>query len=323
MQTGAYCLVCDDAYLPFALLTAATLRAFDDTRPIYVVDIDRACTPPRFRQADAFGVTILPADPHLLARCPSEPSLRSTFARLMIDELIPGGPERLVYVDADMLIVSDGLACAFDIDLGGHVLGAAIDMVDFKSHENSELGAQFRAYRHGLGQGNGRCLYSNRYFNAGLMVIDRVVWRREGIGEQALAFALANRERCQFHDQSALNVVLVDKWLALPPALNFMGDFMLLGVSGQLKPSVLHFVNRPKPWEGRAWLEMRGVKELYGEWLAHWRAGTVMTADELSARLAAIDNAYVTPSDASDGIFADDYREAVIADLSRLGFWPD
>ena len=47
-----------------------------------------------------------------------------------------------------------------------------------------------------------------------------------------------------------------------------MGDFLLLDLERDIAPSVLHFVNAPKPWELRRWKGEARFAENYRDWFA-------------------------------------------------------
>ena len=106
------------------------------------------------------------------------------------------------------------------------------------------LARRFRRHRRALGLD-----LATPYFNAGLMVVDRAAWRAAELGERA-ARALRDEPRTfPFMEQDALNATLAGGFAPLSPRCNFMGDFFLLDLEAAIAPIVLHFVNRPKPWE--------------------------------------------------------------------------
>jgi lipopolysaccharide biosynthesis glycosyltransferase len=168
---------------------------------------------------------------------------RAVFRRLFLDRVMPERYQRIVYLDADMKIARAGLSRLASLDFGGKALAASVDMIFYMDFRGGPLARQFKAYRDSLGLSP-----DTLYLNSGLMAIDRGEWRRQRLAERALA-ALNDAGGFPLMEQSALNKVLAGDFAALSPRFNFMGDFLLLSLERELEPVVLHFVNRPKPWE--------------------------------------------------------------------------
>ena len=104
-------------------------------------------------------------------------------------------------------------------------------------------------------------------FNAGLMAIDRARWSGEELGERAMRALLTDPGRYPYMEQSALNELIAGRFAPLSPRYNFMGDFFLLDLEARIDPVVLHFVNRPKPWE-RDWRGEARFSGAYRAWFA-------------------------------------------------------
>jgi lipopolysaccharide biosynthesis glycosyltransferase len=185
------------------------------------------------------------------------------FRRLFLDRLLPESYSRYVSIDSDMLIVRPGLARLAEIDLGGHALAAAFDMIYLMDHKGGALAREFQGYRRALGLD-----LDTPYFNAGLMVIDRAAWRAAGFAEEAAARLRARPERYPFMEQDALNSLIRGRFARLSPRYNFMGDFFLTGLEAEIAPIVLHFVNQPKPWEYQVWRGEGRFARAYADWFA-------------------------------------------------------
>jgi lipopolysaccharide biosynthesis glycosyltransferase len=185
----------------------------------------------------------------------------AVYRRLVLDRILPSKYSRIIAVDADIDVKREGLAPLASVDLAGAPIAAAIDMIflmDFGGH----LASHFKAYRGKLG-----LALTTPYFNNGLIVIDRNAWEREELGGRALSFIKANREKCEFYDQSALNALLKGRFAPLSPRFNFMGDFLLLDLEREFAPVAYHFVNRPKPWE-RGFTGDPRFAETYRQWFS-------------------------------------------------------
>lgn len=181
--------------------------------------------------------------------------------RLFLDRVLPSHYDRIIPIDSDVMLVNEGLAPLTTLDLEGRLLAAATDMIsymDFGGHLRDE----FQAYRLALGM-----TPETLYFNNGLTVIDRALWSKSEMGERALRFIAEHPELCLRFEQSALNALVKGNFTRLSPRFNFMGDFMLLDLEDVVRPNVLHFVNRPKPWQ-KGWVGAPRFARFFKEWFA-------------------------------------------------------
>jgi lipopolysaccharide biosynthesis glycosyltransferase len=133
---------------------------------------------------------------------------KATWYRIHLDELLPGA-DRVLYLDLDLLVM-DSLLPLWRTPLEGRVLAAVtnVPMREDRWHtERGELGG-------------------DPYFNAGVLLMDLALIRREAIGEQLRTFAVENAHRLYWRDQDALNEVLHDRRLSLHPRWNCMNAVM-------------------------------------------------------------------------------------------------
>jgi len=212
---------------------------------------------------------------------------RAVFRRLFLDRLLPETYARFVAIDADMLIVRPGLSRLATLDLRGHALAAAMDMIFLMDCKGGPLAREFQGYRSALG-----LELTTPYFNAGLMTIDRARWRTAGFAQEAAARLRATPERYPFMEQDALNSLVRGDFARLSPRYNFMGDFFLTGLEAEIAPIVLHFVNKPKPWNYEEWRGETRFAQAYRDWFAAapfpaWRpTGTPLEARRKPAATA-------------------------------------
>jgi len=154
----------------------------------------------------------------------------TTYARLLIQELLPQDVERCIYVDCDILVECD-IVDAWEYPLEGKTAGAVAngDAADTAQHQRRLK------------------LREARYLNAGFLVIDVCRWRQLGIGPRALVCAEAVGDDLILHDQDALNCVLQQDWVEMPRHWNAW-----VAMSSWLRDdsrAVFHFMGAPKPWE--------------------------------------------------------------------------
>ena len=163
---------------------------------------------------------------------------RAGYYRLLLGDVLPPDVSRVLYLDSDILIAGS-IAELWNRDLGGNIVAAVAD----------EVGAPPKL----------KLPAGETYFNSGVMVIDLEQWRRERVGEAALAFARDEPHRITWWDQCALNFVLRGRWLRLDRKWNLqtlaLGRFTQYDVvstaEGRQRLAdavVIHFTTNAKPW---------------------------------------------------------------------------
>jgi lipopolysaccharide biosynthesis glycosyltransferase len=161
-----------------------------------------------------------------------------TYARFLIPHVFPESTARVLYLDADIVVLND-LTPLVETDLQDAVVGAVVDGLD----------AQIKAGKQGLES----VPRVTNYFNAGVMLINLDKWREERISEKALAY-LAQHPETPFSDQDALNVACDGRWKKLDARWNFVDYFERVEISrlrGDKRPSIVHFATWNKPWNAR------------------------------------------------------------------------
>lgn len=132
----------------------------------------------------------------------------TTYARLLIPELVRSTWSRLIYLDADMVVLTD-LGPLATVELAGRAVGACPDRFFTRWWK-----------RHGAAA---YPLGTRQMFNAGMMVIDLDRWRAAEISSRALATAHQLPPRLQ-NDQVALNLTISDDWTELESSWNVTTD---------------------------------------------------------------------------------------------------
>jgi lipopolysaccharide biosynthesis glycosyltransferase len=160
---------------------------------------------------------------------------KATFARFQIPAALPPEADRVIYLDADLLVLDD-LRALWETDLGSASTGAVLDALDPQ-----------------LKMGSARWPGVPRvsdYFNAGVLLIDVGQWRAQGIAQQALAY-LGAHPATPFSDQDALNVVLDERWKRLDARWNFQDHYQtrVEELGPDKRPAIVHFVTSLKPWK--------------------------------------------------------------------------
>jgi len=160
------------------------------------------------------------------------------YSRLWIGEFFPPQVTRVLYLDADMVVVSS-IAPLWNADLGGALM-AAVDI------PGSDRGVTRLAMRPEDG-----------YFNSGVLLIDLAQWRATRAEETVIDYIRANPERV-LYDQDALNACFHSRTKRLDYAWNVIWPFYREPPTLPLKQReiaavrrearIIHFNGGSKPW---------------------------------------------------------------------------
>jgi lipopolysaccharide biosynthesis glycosyltransferase len=159
---------------------------------------------------------------------------------------------RAVYMDTDIICRGD-ISGMTTLDFGDKLIAAAVE-----DYTMEVVNAAAR-----------NALDPTAYFNSGVLVFRMDDPRLEEFLDRAIEISEKEPERLVFHDQCALNIAFENRFVALPSRYNFYlrpsrdrNGFLEDGV-------LLHFVDRPKPWdivfdrtyreEWRVWALMLGT----------------------------------------------------------------
>lgn len=270
IPAAVLCTACNETYAlgGTVALTSALRRLPADGAPVRVYVLDGGLRPSTWRRlARSLAATgraheLIRLQPEM-ARFDGLPqdwgSSVMTYARLALPELVDEA--RLVYLDADLVVQAD-LSPLFQLNLGDAIVAAAPDVV------TGTLGNEGLPCRElGLPP-------EDPYLQAGFLVIDLPKWRRAQVSERVLAYLKAWPNHARYWDQSALNVVLHRRWLALPAHWNMPAWWADAGRGDcHLEGEILHFVGPHKPWllghdrsgtAGRFYAEVR--RTAWGGW---------------------------------------------------------
>jgi lipopolysaccharide biosynthesis glycosyltransferase len=170
---------------------------------------------------------------------------RTTFLRLLLPDVLPPGCGRVIYLDPDVLVSSE-LGELWRLDLGPFALAAVREM--YSPVVSSE---------YGLGGYLELALDPETpYFNAGVLVIDTLRWREQGIGRAAIEYV--RRHRPYHQDQDGLNAVVAGRFRELDVRWNVSRywdrEERRRGVFTDLRAEarILHFLGPDKPWHPSA-----------------------------------------------------------------------
>jgi len=216
----------------------------------------------------------------------------ATYFRILIPELLPADVQRVLYLDADLLVRSD-VTQLWEMDFGDRLCLAVQDLA--APYVNSLI-PSLQSKHPQLAAGQPCPIRNYRdlglaadlpYFNGGVLMIDLARWRAENLSTQFVNCLRDNAEDLLWWDQYALNVVLAGKAKMVDPRWN-QGETVYRFESweeshlDQLSfeqvrndPYIVHFTSTFKPWHfftkhpyRQAWFEVLDRTEWRG-----WRPG--------------------------------------------------
>ena len=117
-----------------------------------------------------------------------------TYYRFFITEFLPENTTVALYLDADILCTGS-IENLFKTDISSFACGMVLDMDYSDINKYNRLNYSI----------------SEKYFNAGVMLINMDYWRNAQVTDCLLSFLTLNPNKCQLHDQDAINAVLHNK----------------------------------------------------------------------------------------------------------------
>jgi len=167
----------------------------------------------------------------------------SIYYRLLAAELLPDSVEKIIYLDAD-IIVNGPLNDYWGTDIEGYAVGAVPDSWCGRKDVYDRLSIP----------------EDKQYFNSGSMLINLKFWRTHNVKDKFLEYIGSNFEILWFNDQDTLNGVLFAQKLLLPVKYNFQvpylkkdifdafNDRLQNDILSTTKPVVIHYSSILKPW---------------------------------------------------------------------------
>ncbi len=178
-----------------------------------------------------------------LNAAPRDPRFpREAAVPLLLPEILPDGLERILFLDADMLVLGD-VANLWETSIDQHTVAAVADSA-------VPLCSASRGVKGWRAMGIPR---DAPYFNGGVLMIHIGRWRERGVTRRAHQYLETTREPIDFLHQEALNAVLWDDWKRLDPCWNLLASragrpYDRTASKAWQQPGIVHFAGRMKPW---------------------------------------------------------------------------
>jgi lipopolysaccharide biosynthesis glycosyltransferase len=165
----------------------------------------------------------------------------ATLMKLLLAAHLSGRYDKILYLDADLVIAGD-VSALFRLDMAAHAVAAVPAgrlWVGVPEAEKSWRLAHMQA----LGM-----TPPYRYFNSGVLLIAVESWNREQLTDRTLAFIRKHPEICLLPDEDALNGVLDGDILELSPIWNARPRNRLAFCTDETRPVIIHYDGPLKPW---------------------------------------------------------------------------
>lgn len=185
-----------------------------------------------------FHVTVHQARNDLLENCPQIGVYpKDIYLRFWVDAFFPPDIERVLYLDADTIVVDD-IAPLWQVDMTNKVI-AAVDIPEATSHHRCHLPPQYG------------------YFNSGVLLFNVPLWREQNCRQKALDFVTTNRDIAKNPDQDALNGCFYDQRVTLDYRFNVISPFFRRHAYKDLNTRkqdtvrnavIVHFNGGARPW---------------------------------------------------------------------------
>lgn len=173
---------------------------------------------------------------------------QASYYRIITPELF-STLDKILYLDCDIIITGDILEL-YNININNYFF-AAVD--EEKYPDNRLLNLDIPE--------------NERYFNAGVMLINLSQWRDSNTSKKIIEFIKEKKERLESHDQDAINAILWGKWLNISYKYNFtsiLESIHLINYKEINKYILIIHYTGIKPWN---YLYMGILKNKYSHYL--------------------------------------------------------
>lgn len=126
----------------------------------------------------------------------------TSYARLFLTQIISPDISRILYLDTDIVVLSN-LSSLWEYDLSQYYVGGCLDIFD-GTKAKTDIGLD----------------KTDPYINAGMLLINLDNWRKADLPSKFLRFLLKHNGKVHHHDQGIINGVCKQKVLLLPPEYN-------------------------------------------------------------------------------------------------------
>jgi lipopolysaccharide biosynthesis glycosyltransferase len=242
---SAACCVCyttDSAYLFPSFVSAMQARRQTSADKADIAIFSFGASPAAehdFQQACAAeGIRFLPVSLALIDNA------EVMLARLFLNRLVPAEYDQFLYIDSDTQ-VTGSLDPLIEFPVPAGQFLAANDPMTFALSGTGSHSRRIIEHFEAVGISPHE---SSRYFNTGVLRINRDGWEEIGLG--AWKLFQKNLQVSRFPDQDVLNITGGIHRIPMSLAWNFPVYMRNSRVEAQIEPRIYHFMGSPKPWHG-------------------------------------------------------------------------
>ena len=247
MMHFGFCV--NDAYIPYIAVTIKSIQVHHpDEDLVFWILTDGVSEKNRARLQDEFNASprisfhIIPVDRTKVSGLRRGKQHESVWYRVLFPEYLPSDVGRILFLDADILVL-DNLKELFARDMDGVSVAGCPDPLGFESDTFERL-----EYDPALG-----------YVCAGVLLINLDYWREHNLEERLIGYATEQAGRLRFWDQDTINFVCKDTKVILPLRFGIMERYFSwelrdrIGTREELRgcltdPAIVHFAGNA-PWK--------------------------------------------------------------------------
>jgi lipopolysaccharide biosynthesis glycosyltransferase len=171
------------------------------------------------------------------------------YARILAPRVLPENFDKILYLDSDMVILSDVAPLYDSPDDDSAVHAVRDEMVG----NVSEPGGVFNYQDLGIPP-------ETHYFNSGVLLIDLRLWREQKIADRTIEYLKKHGTSVWLWDQGGLNAILYNSWTEIDPTWNQvhfilnplrwkqLGRSMTDWKRTKDHPRIVHYTGSDKPW---------------------------------------------------------------------------
>ena len=253
------CTATNDRYAPHAAAMFASVmankRPEDELVIYYLSDKLSEESRQRFREMEqqwGFTLHFVDFDDSVFQHLPAFNGIRTTYIRLIMARLLPESLEKILFLDADMIVLSS-LSKLFETDITGRYAAVVAEAVSMPHLASFNL--------------------PYPYFNSGTLLLNLKQYRQDRMEEKAFDFAGKHRIPLPFADQDICNVIFggnvvfvpmkwncmqhhritffpwLNRWILHMNGWQFPEDFWAQLREAERQPCIVHYTNT-KPWDG-------------------------------------------------------------------------
>ena len=159
----------------------------------------------------------------------------ATYFRILIDKFLPKNMQNVVYLDADIICLNDPVvsikAICKDLNKKNVALAA------YTEGTRDQAPILFNKLK----------LKNDKYFNAGVLVINYSYWFNHSMSSSLLEIMKNRHEDLIFWDQDLLNIYLDNNYLEFSKELNY--NYVEMDSLQNKDIIFLHYAGKDKPWD--------------------------------------------------------------------------